>query len=222
MSRMKRVNRVVTVQPTVIDQVLLSDGIRPINQECAPDCAEQRVPERAGDISVRMDDPKFNPLVLTCPSSVSSEQLSRELGLVDVTTQKEKRLEEAVLPAKQFQKSLNKAMETNQMVSVAKKETKMTKRVRKTKTMKPDFYARYHHVVPGSVREPSKADLKAVSNCHGRVCDVKCVDCKRVFTINTQDAFQCLRCDECKSKRAKERRSERGKKYLLDHILLKD
>ena len=74
------------------------------------------------------------------------------------------------------------------------------------------FYKKYDHVVPGSVREPTKDDLKQVTKSHGKVCDIKCVDCKTVFVRNTQDAFQSLRCEACKAEHVKQRRAGRSKK----------
>jgi len=182
MPRMKRANKVVTV----VDRVLLSDGNQPI-AECS-ECGSLGSQVCAPDCAEQR-----------APDS-SSEQLD------DVTKQKE-------VTASRLAEEVFDKVKTGEAVHVTTKETKMTKRTRKTKTtVKPDFYKRYHHVVPGSVREPGKVDLRSVTNCHGRVCDVKCVDCKRVFVINTQDAFQCLRCDECKAKRSKERRNERNSK----------
>jgi hypothetical protein len=130
------------------------------------ECNTQIEPtEKAGDISVRISDPKYRPA---------------------------------------YHMLVDKTGKTT--------EVKM-KRTRKTKSnVKLDFYKKYHHVVLGSIRDPSKSDLKIVTKSHGKVCDVKCVDCKKVFTINTQDAFQCVRCDECKVKQAKKRRSEHSKK----------
>lgn len=64
-----------------------------------------------------------------------------------------------------------------------------------TKTEKKDtltaFYAKYSHVVKGSVRESKSA-------AHGFVCDVECKKrgCQTVTTVNKQDAFQVLFCEE--------------------------
>jgi hypothetical protein len=89
-------------------------------------------------------------------------------------------------------------------------------KTKKAKTAKKDdhekFYKDYDHVVPGSVREPTKDDLKQVTKSHGKVCDIKCVDCKTVFVRNTQDAFQSLRCEACKAEHVKQRRASRSKK----------
>jgi len=72
-----------------------------------------------------------------------------------------------------------------------------------------EFYGKYPHVVPGSVREPTDADLKALSHCHGKVCTVRCQDCGAERTINLQDAFQSQRCPKCKLTAIKARRQER-------------
>ena len=194
MPRMKRINKVVTV--------------------CVGDKAE--IPAKLSDKEVvkataaRLAEEVFDKMKIGETTYKEPEFVGEIPPRVDLPITPKT---EPVLTAKQFQESLNKVVVADQVFSVTTKETKMTKRTRKTKTtVKPDFYARYHHVVPGSVREPGKVDLRSVTNCHGRVCDVRCVDCKRVFVINTQDAFQCLRCDECKAKRSKERRNERNSK----------
>ncbi len=76
-----------------------------------------------------------------------------------------------------------------------------------------DFYKKYSHVVKGSVREPTKEDLKVLTKCHGRVCTIKCTDCGTERVINVQDAFQVTRCPACKVKAAKEaRKARRAKK----------
>jgi hypothetical protein len=59
-----------------------------------------------------------------------------------------------------------------------------------------EFYKKYPHVVPGSVREPSAEDKKVLPKSHGMVCTIKCVDTGKLRVINTQDAFQVKRCEE--------------------------
>jgi hypothetical protein len=72
-----------------------------------------------------------------------------------------------------------------------------------------EFYGKYPQVVPGSVREPTTADTKAVTHCHGKVCTVRCLDCGTERTVNLQDAFQSQRCQTCKAASVKARRQER-------------
>ena len=101
------------------------------------------------------------------------------------------------------------------------KEKTMTKRTRKSPTKKTttpkekdytEFYKKYPHVVKGSVRDPNAADTKVVSESHGKVCTIKCVECKTERTINCQDAFQVKHCLECKDKLVKARRAQRRAK----------
>jgi len=66
--------------------------------------------------------------------------------------------------------------------------------------------------VKGSVRDPNAADTKAVSESHGKVCTIKCIECKTERTINCQDAFQVKHCLECKDKLVKARRAQRRAK----------
>jgi hypothetical protein len=73
-----------------------------------------------------------------------------------------------------------------------------------------EFYAKYPYVVPGSVREPTAADTKAVSHCHGKVCTVRCTVCNCERTVNLQDAFQSSRCSTCRVAASKTRRAERA------------
>lgn len=100
--------------------------------------------------------------------------------------------------------------------AVEKEEKVKAPKAKKAKAPKKEdnekFYKKYDHVVPGSVREPTKDDLKQVTKSHGKVCDIKCVDCKTVFVRNTQDAFQSLRCEACKAEHVKQRRAGRSKK----------
>ena len=76
-----------------------------------------------------------------------------------------------------------------------KKETRAERRLR-------EFYAKYPHVVAGSVREPTEADLAQLSKCHGKVCTVVCIEegCETERVINVQDAFQSKRCAACQKK----------------------
>ena len=69
------------------------------------------------------------------------------------------------------------------------------------------FYAKYPHVVAGSVREPTAIDTKAVTHCHGKVCTVRCVFCNCERTVNLQDAFQSSRCATCRAAASKARRA---------------
>ena len=71
-----------------------------------------------------------------------------------------------------------------------------------------EFYAKYPHVVAGSVREPTAADTKAVSHCHGKVCTVRCTVCSGERAVNLQDAFQSSRCSMCRVLASKTRRAE--------------
>lgn len=73
-----------------------------------------------------------------------------------------------------------------------------------------EFYSKYPHVVSGSVREPTASDKKSLgAKCHGKVCDIKCMDSAEKRTINTQDAFQVKRTEESQLKYLRRRRAER-------------
>ncbi|MCK5601388.1 hypothetical protein KAR91_05960 [Candidatus Pacearchaeota archaeon] len=73
----------------------------------------------------------------------------------------------------------------------------------------PEWYALYPHVVADSVREPTAADLKNLSKCHGKVCTITCVDTSKARVINVQDAFQVTRTVEAQANHLKRRRTER-------------
>ena len=192
MPRMKNVNKVVTVCASGVADVNMPRSTK----ESSKKATAKRLASEIWDNQVV--DPQLAAIVKAEPAiaeCVECGSLGSQICAPDCTTQKK---ESSVLPVQNVEHKVV--------------EVKM-KKVRKTKsTVKPDFYKKYPHVVPGSVRDPSNSDLRDVTKSHGKVCDVKCVDCKKVFTINTQDAFQCVRCDECKVKRAKEHRSERSKK----------
>jgi ribosomal protein S27E len=111
--------------------------------------------------------------------------------------------------------------EATKPVNTTKEKKTMTKRTRKSPTKKTttpkekdytEFYKKYAHVVKGSVRDPNAADTKAVSESHGKVCTIKCIECKTERTINCQDAFQVKHCLECKDKLVKARRAQRRAK----------
>lgn len=88
-------------------------------------------------------------------------------------------------------------------LKVVKTETVADRKLR-------EFYKKYPHVVPGSVRDPNAADKKALgSKCHGKVCTIKCVDTGAERVINTQDAFQVKRCETAQQEFLRQRRAER-------------
>ena len=75
-----------------------------------------------------------------------------------------------------------------------------------------EWYGKYPHVVFDSVREATKDDLKSLgAKCHGRVCDIKCVDTSKLRTINVQDAFQVKRTREAHEAFKKTRLSKKNK-----------
>lgn len=109
------------------------------------------------------------------------------------------------------------AFEQTNVVSITKarknKKQPTTKKVSGPKPGKvgsPEWYARYPHVVKGSVREPNAGDKKILgAKCHGKVCTIKCVDTGGTRVINTQDAFQVKRTVEAQRKYMKQRRADR-------------
>ena len=75
-----------------------------------------------------------------------------------------------------------------------------------------EWHAKYQHVVIGSVRTATPADVKTLGGedkCHGKVCVVKCVDTKEERVVNVQDAFQCKRTVEAQRNFERRRRAER-------------
>lgn len=72
-----------------------------------------------------------------------------------------------------------------------------------------EFYERYPHVVAGSVRQPTAEDRAVLDHCHGKVCDIRCVDTGDLRTINVQDTFQVRRTVAAQAVYLKRRRAER-------------
>jgi len=90
------------------------------------------------------------------------------------------------------------------------KAKKVVKKVKKFN--EAEFYAKYKHVVPGSVKElevGTKVDGVVVA--HGRICQIKCVETGKLRTINVQDAFQVKYCAEVQAQKARDRASSRRK-----------
>ena len=93
-------------------------------------------------------------------------------------------------------------------LSSAKKQRR-EKKLSRAETQLATFYQKYPHVVSGSVREPTASDLGKLPHCHGKVCDIKCVDTGDLRTINVQDAFQVQRSEEAQRRFLRQRRAER-------------
>ncbi len=74
-----------------------------------------------------------------------------------------------------------------------------------------EFYAKNQHVVADSVREPTKADLKQLSHCHGKVCTITCVDTGEARVVNVQYAHQVKRTAAAQQTHLRRRRAERRK-----------
>lgn len=91
-----------------------------------------------------------------------------------------------------------------EVIELPKPETRADRQLR-------EFYEKYPHVVAGSVRVPKAKDKKLLEHCHGKVCDIKCVDTDELRTINVQDAFQVRRTVVAQALYLKQRRSERAK-----------
>lgn len=69
--------------------------------------------------------------------------------------------------------------------------------------------AKHSHVVAGTVRHVPKGEEIDGMKSKGRVCDVACVDCGTIRTVNVQDAFQVRRCKPCTEEHLKRRQQER-------------
>jgi hypothetical protein len=93
-------------------------------------------------------------------------------------------------------------------------EGEKTPRVKKSSSEKKlaAFYSKYGHVVSGSVREPTAAELKELGHSSGKCCTINCVDCKAERVVNLQDVFQVKRCVECKAKFTKAHRADKQAK----------
>jgi hypothetical protein len=96
-----------------------------------------------------------------------------------------------------------------EVVNLSDAKAKKTKTNKKPKPGDEAWYKLYPHVVPDSVREPTAADLKQLTNCHGKVCTITCIDTGKTRVINVQDAFQVMRTVEAQAKHLKRRRAER-------------
>lgn len=77
-----------------------------------------------------------------------------------------------------------------------------------------EFYAKYDHVKPNSVRHPNTKEAAQMTKCHGKVCTIMCEECGTERVINTQDAFQVRYCVDCQAKRTKEIRKTSRKRRL--------
>lgn len=73
----------------------------------------------------------------------------------------------------------------------------------------PEWYAKYPHVNPGSVRQATDEDRALLKHCHGTVCTITCVDTGEARVINVQDAFQVQRTEAAQKKYTARRRKER-------------
>lgn len=103
---------------------------------------------------------------------------------------------------------------SSQEIKVMSKRMRYSNRYsRKYSTKKNglDFYAKYPHVVRGSIREATAKDERKVGHSHKRVCDIKCTvrGCGIIRTVNTQDVFQVARC--------KEHQAEQLRKYKREY-----
>lgn len=118
------------------------------------------------------------------------------------------RLNEAGLEAKRRNSSVDADTARHvlhpNVVQLPYKETREERRLR-------EFYAKYPHVVAGSVRLPTAEDKALLDHCHGKVCDIECVDTGELRTINVQDAFQVKRTVEAQKAYLRRRRAERAK-----------
>ena len=94
-------------------------------------------------------------------------------------------------PAKRSRRKKSEMLAAEGGPTLSKKEKKLQ-----------EFYARYPHVVPESVREPSETE-KLGSKRHGLICTVLCA-CGEERTINTQDAFQVQACRVCQDANKKD------------------
>lgn len=95
-------------------------------------------------------------------------------------------------------------------IKSARKGKKKAKSTKSGAVGSPEWYAKYPHVVKGSVREPNAKDKKLLGfKCHGKVCTIKCVDTGEERVINTQDAFQVKRTVAAQHQYMKQRRAER-------------
>ena len=106
-------------------------------------------------------------------------------------------------------KNTRKTKKEGKLVNLAKE-----RKARKSKVGTPEWYALYPWVMKDSVRDPTAADKKSLSNCHGRVCTIKCVDTGKMRTVNTQDAFQSKRTVKAQETHLKLRRTERRQAKL--------
>ena len=81
---------------------------------------------------------------------------------------------------------------------------------KKEKVREAKFYREHSWVVMGSVREATKTDIKKLgAHCHGKVCDIRCVDTGALRTINLQDAWQTKRSKEAQEDFNRKQRAER-------------
>jgi hypothetical protein len=103
-----------------------------------------------------------------------------------------------------------------EVVNLEEKKAKKEKG-KKSDSKLADFYAKYDHVVKGSVRDVAKGEevdrgeLLPPVVSKGKLCTIECVDCQTSFEVNVQDAFQSKRCPKCKRDAVKQRRSDRKK-----------
>ncbi len=58
--------------------------------------------------------------------------------------------------------------------------------------------------VVGSLRKATAAEAAALGHCHGWVCDIRCLNCGEIRTVNKQDAFQSRFCVACRKTASKE------------------
>ena len=207
MPRMKKpANHVVTVLPPPEANRLTPAEIE-AGQEAAFEEAMSPTPKEA--TAARLASEVFD----------NAKKPEASLEFPGVMNQVKENAEKEVAPERPVALAATATSETKPVKTT--KEKTMTKRTRKSPTKKTttpkekdytEFYKKYPHVVKGSVRDPNAADTKVVSESHGKVCTIKCVECKTERTINCQDAFQVKHCLECKDKLVKARRAQRRAK----------
>ena len=116
------------------------------------------------------------------------------------------KLEEQMV--KQMKKAVKKV--ARKVKKAVKKAVKPAKRRKFNESV---FYQRYHHVQPGTIRMVAAGVVvNGLKVAHGRICDIACVDCGELRTINAQDAFQVKRCIKHQAIKAKNAAAKRRAK----------
>jgi hypothetical protein len=96
-----------------------------------------------------------------------------------------------------------------EVVELSKAKKRKKSELSRAEQQLATFYQKYSWVVSGSVREATDDDRSKLPHCHGKVCEVKCVDTGELRTINVQDAFQVKRTEEAQARYLRQRRAER-------------